>query len=127
MRSEVNPHRRVLLAVRIPLCAGCKGAAGPELAKTSLQGRRKTVPGQILGCSCCNGEDSSRSENKIAAGPLGWAAASVAITPGAVAIQANSTWLVSGATVIQNFLKKSMPRKEPATAACKNLAVKSLP
>jgi hypothetical protein len=42
---------------------------------------------------------------------------------GAVAVQANNTWLVFGATVILNFLKKSMP----ATAACKNLAVKSLP
>ncbi len=47
---------------------------------------------------------------------------------GAVAVQANRIWLVSGATVTLNFLKKkSMPRTEPATAACKNLAVKSLP
>jgi hypothetical protein len=45
----------------------------------------------------------------------------------AIAIQANSTWLVSGATVILNFLKKSMPRMGPATAACKNIAIKSLP
>jgi hypothetical protein len=45
----------------------------------------------------------------------------------AVALQANSTWLVSGVTVILNFLKKSMPRMGPAIAACKNLAVKSLP
>jgi hypothetical protein len=36
----------------------------------------------------------------------------------AVALQAN-TWLVSGATVILNFLKKSMPIKGHATAACK--------
>jgi hypothetical protein len=42
-------------------------------------------------------------------------------------VQANSTWLVSGATVILNFLKKSMPRMGPATVAYKNLAVKSLP
>jgi hypothetical protein len=41
----------------------------------------------------------------------------------AVAVQANSTWLVSGATVILKCLKKSMP----ATAACKRFAVKSLP
>jgi hypothetical protein len=34
---------------------------------------------------------------------------SVLALAGAVAIQANSTWLVSGATVILNFLKKSMP------------------
>ncbi len=46
---------------------------------------------------------------------------------GAVAIQANSTRLVSDATVILNFLKKSMPRMGPAKAACKKLAVKSLP
>jgi hypothetical protein len=46
---------------------------------------------------------------------------------GAITIQANSTWLVSGATVILNFLKKSMPRMGPATAACKNLAVNSMP
>jgi hypothetical protein len=44
-----------------------------------------------------------------------------------VAEQANRIWLVSGATVILNFLKKSMLRMGPATAACKNLAVKSLP
>ncbi len=49
------------------------------------------------------------------------------VAVGAVAIQANSTWLDSGATVILNFLKKSMPRMGPAKAACKNLAVKSLP
>jgi hypothetical protein len=41
--------------------------------------------------------------------------------------QENSTWLVSGATVILNFLKKSMPSMGPATAACKHLAVNSLP
>jgi hypothetical protein len=44
---------------------------------------------------------------------------------GAIAIQANRIWLVSGATVIFNFLKIPMPRTEPATAASK--AVKSLP
>ncbi len=32
--------------------------------------------------------------------------------------QANRIWLVSGATVILNFLKKSMLRMGPATAAC---------
>jgi hypothetical protein len=46
---------------------------------------------------------------------------------GAVAVQANSTCLVSGATVIQNFLKKSMPRMGPSTVACKKLTVNSLP
>ncbi len=50
------------------------------------------------------------------------------VVAGAVAaVQANITWLVSGVTVILNFLKKSMPRMGPATAACKNVAVNSLP
>jgi hypothetical protein len=43
---------------------------------------------------------------------------------GAVAVQVNSTWLVSGATVILNFLKKSMPRMDLPLR--QNLAVKSL-
>jgi hypothetical protein len=34
---------------------------------------------------------------------------------------------MSGTTVTLNFLKKSMPRMGPATAACKKLDVKSLP
>jgi hypothetical protein len=38
----------------------------------------------------------------------------------AAAVQANCIWLMSGATVTLNFLKKSMPRMGPATAACKN-------
>jgi hypothetical protein len=38
---------------------------------------------------------------------------------GAVAVQANSAWLISGATMIMNFLKKSLPRMGPATVACK--------
>jgi hypothetical protein len=46
---------------------------------------------------------------------------------GAVILAANRILLVSGATVILNILKKSMPRIGPATAACKNLAMKSLP
>jgi hypothetical protein len=45
----------------------------------------------------------------------------------AVNAQANMIWLVSAATVILNFLKKSMPRMGPATAACKKLEEKSLP
>jgi hypothetical protein len=45
----------------------------------------------------------------------------------AVRVQANCTWLVSGETVTLNFLKKSMPRMGPATAACKKLATKNLP
>jgi hypothetical protein len=48
------------------------------------QSRRKTVPRQILGCSCCNGEAPSGSENETcleAAGPGGcraWARQSAA-------------------------------------------------
>ena len=46
---------------------------------------------------------------------------------GAAKVHANCTWLVSGETVTLNFLKKSMPRMGPATAACKKLATKNLP
>jgi hypothetical protein len=45
----------------------------------------------------------------------------------AAAVQANCIWLISGATMTLNFLKKSMPSMGPATAACKKLDVKSLP
>jgi hypothetical protein len=45
----------------------------------------------------------------------------------AAAVQANCIWLMSGATLTLNFLKKSMPRMGPATAACKKLDVNSLP
>ncbi len=45
----------------------------------------------------------------------------------AAAVQANCIWLISGTTVTLNFLKKLMPRMGPATAACRKLAVKSLP
>ncbi len=41
------------------------------------------------------------------------------MTGWAVAVQANMTRLVSGVTVILNFLKKSLPRMGPATDACK--------
>jgi hypothetical protein len=44
----------------------------------------------------------------------------------ATAVQANCIWLI-GTTVTLNFLKKSMPRMGPVTAACKKLDVKSLP
>ncbi len=48
---------------------------------------------------------------------------------GAAAEQANCIWLSSGETVALNFLKKSMPRMGPATAAlqkgcCKKFALK---
>ncbi len=43
------------------------------------------VPGQILSCLVCDGEETSGSENETrleAAGPPQWATASVAIAPG---------------------------------------------
>jgi hypothetical protein len=46
---------------------------------------------------------------------------------GAAAEQANCIWLVSGETMTLNFLKKSMSRMGPATAACRKFDVKSLP
>jgi hypothetical protein len=45
----------------------------------------------------------------------------------AAAVQANCIWLISRTTVTLNFLKKSMPRIGPATAACRKLDVKNLP
>ncbi len=38
---------------------------------------------------------------------------------GAAAEQANCIWLISGKTMTLNFMKKSMPRMAPATAACR--------
>jgi hypothetical protein len=67
------------------VCGGCEGAAGLGRAKTFPWGRRKTVSGHILGCSCCDGEDTSRTENQtrlVAAGLPGCAVASVAVAPG---------------------------------------------
>jgi hypothetical protein len=46
---------------------------------------------------------------------------------GAAAEQANCIWLISGETMTLNFLKKSMPRMGPATAACRKVDVKSFP
>ncbi len=46
---------------------------------------------------------------------------------GATAVHANKIWLVSGAIVILNFHRKSMPRMGPATAAGKKLEVNILP
>jgi hypothetical protein len=40
-------------------------------------------------------------------------------TDEAATVQANRTWLVSGTTLTLNFLRKSMPKMGPATAACK--------
>ncbi len=45
----------------------------------------------------------------------------------AAAEQSNCIWLISGETVTLNFLKKSIPRMGPATAACKKVAGISLP
>jgi hypothetical protein len=46
---------------------------------------------------------------------------------GAAAEQAKRIWLVSGATMTLNFLRKSMAKIRPATAACKNCKEKILP
>jgi hypothetical protein len=48
---------------------------------------------------------------------------------GARTLQGKQTvlWLISGTTVTVNFLKKSMLRMGPATAACKKVDVKGLP
>ncbi len=43
------------------------------------------------------------------------------------AVHANKIWLVSGATVILNFRRKSMPKIGPATAVCNKLQVNTLP
>ncbi len=40
---------------------------------------------------------------------------------GAAAEQANCIWLSSGETMILCFLKKSLPRMGPATAACRKV------
>ncbi len=69
---------------RYCIYGGYEGAASPGHAKTSPQGRRKTVPRRILSCPCSEGGDTSGSENKtrlVAAGPPGWAVACVATTP----------------------------------------------
>jgi hypothetical protein len=42
-------------------------------------------------------------------------------------VQANCIWLISGATVTLNLLKKSMLRMGLATVACQKMDVKSLP
>jgi hypothetical protein len=58
-------------------------------------------------------------------GEAGEAAVGKYGTGEAAAVQANCIWLMSGATVTLIFLKKSMPRMGPATAACKKVDVKS--
>jgi hypothetical protein len=66
----------------------------------------------------------------VGAGSRGGADEAAESTKGAgkaAAVQANWIWLISGTAVTLNFLKKSMPKMGPATAACKKLDVKSLP
>ncbi len=46
---------------------------------------------------------------------------------GAATVQEKLTWLVSGATLILNFCKKTIPRMGPTTVACKKCEVKSFP
>jgi hypothetical protein len=70
------------------------------------------------------GKADEAAENKV------WAGGAAEGKKGAgeaAAVQANCIWLISGTTVTFNFLKKSMSRMEPATAACKKLDVKRLP
>ncbi len=84
-------------------------------------------------------ELNKKGEADKAAESIGWAgraAASKKVAGGAAdgkkvvgkaaAEQANCIWLISGETVTLNFLKKSMPRMGPATAACRKVAVKIL-
>ncbi len=75
-------------------------------------------------------ELNKKGEADKAAENIGWAdgaAKGKTLAGGAAAEQANCFWLISGETVTLNFLKKSMPRMGPATAACRKVDVKSLP
>jgi hypothetical protein len=75
-------------------------------------------------------ELNKKGEVDEAAENIGWvdgAAEGKKLAGGAAAEQANCIWLISGETVTLNFLKKSMPRMGPATAACRKVDVKSLP
>jgi hypothetical protein len=71
-----------------------------------------------------HGKADKAAENKEGAGE---AAEGKKGAGEAAAVQANCIWLMSGTTVTLNFLKKSMPRMGPVTAACKKLDVKRLP
>jgi hypothetical protein len=85
MRSEVDPHRRFLLALWVPCLWRLRRSCWPRVFKTSARGRRKTVPRRILGCFCCDDGDTSGSKNEtrlVAAGPPGWVTAGVAVEPG---------------------------------------------
>ncbi len=71
-----------------------------------------------------HGEADEAAENKKEAGETAEGRMRVGEAAG---VHANCIWLISVTTVTLNFLKKSMPRLGPATAACKNLDVISLP
>jgi hypothetical protein len=73
------------------------------------------------------GTRAGTSEELNKHGEAGEAAEGKYVAGEAAAVQANCIWVISGATVTLNFLKKSMPRMGPATATCKKLDVKSLP
>jgi hypothetical protein len=80
-----------------------------------------TAAGSWIGTEAGTGGELNKHEE------VGGAAGGKYGASEAAAVQANSIWLISGATVTLNFLKKSMPRMGLATAACKKLDVKSLP
>jgi hypothetical protein len=77
--------------------------------------------GSWIGTGAGTGEELNKHEG------VGGAAESEYGVGEAAAVRANCIWLMSGATVALNFLRKSMPRMGPATVACKKLGVKSLP
>jgi hypothetical protein len=75
-------------------------------------------------------ELDKKNEADRAAENIGWAgraAEGKKLAGRAAAEQANCIWLISGETMTLNFLKKSMPRMGPTTAACSKVDVKSLP
>jgi hypothetical protein len=81
---------------------------GITLPERKMEGnflsKRFTSSGTESGIFCVDAMETKGSAKGEMLGKGGSA------TAPAVAVQANSTWLVSGATVILNFLKKSMLR-----------------
>ncbi len=76
----------------------------------------------------CQAKQTKKCKADEAAENIGWvdrAAEGKKLVGGATAEQVNCIWLISGVTV--TFLKKSMPRMGPATAACRKVDVNSLP
>jgi hypothetical protein len=93
-------------------------------------GHEKVVAvGSWIGTGAGTGvELNKEGEADGAAENIGWAGSAAEGKRGAgeaAAVEANCIWLISGETVALNFLKKSMPRMGPATAACRKLAVKA--